>query len=122
MHTSYEMLPEPGLGFPDSSEASLSFSIRFVFNGIIYHAQVLQKETTVMEYHVREVRPLLAYLPDPFIVASNLRRDLFDFPVNETYYPVSFGKAIVAAIETVCAAKGLPVFSLPPSDRVNTQL
>ncbi|MBV9988628.1 MAG: hypothetical protein JO301_13190 [Chitinophagaceae bacterium] len=121
MHTSYEMpVPEPGLGFPDPAEASLSFSIRFVFNGIIYHAQVLQKETTVMEYHVTAVHPVLAYLPDPFIVASNLRRDLFDFPVNETYYPVSFGKAIVAAIETVCAAKSIPVFSLPPKENVNS--
>jgi hypothetical protein len=43
-------------------------------------------------------------------VASNLRRDLFDFPVNEEYYPTGFGKSIVAAIETACEAKGVPVF------------
>ncbi|NCI47969.1 hypothetical protein [Sediminibacterium soli] len=86
------------------------FSIRFAFENTIYHAEVLRKETTVMEYHISQVKPSVSFLPDPFIVASNLRRDLFDFPVNEKHYPVGFGKSIVAAIETACAAKGVSVF------------
>jgi hypothetical protein len=110
MHPSYEMpLPETATGFTDQHVAAPLFSIRFAFNNLIYHAQVLQKEITVMEYHVSNVKPEVAFLPDPFIVASNLRRDLFDFPVNETHYPIGFGKSIVAAIETACEAKGIPV-------------
>lgn len=118
MHTSHEMpLPEASLGFADQHVASPLFSIRFAFNNVIYHAQVLQKETTVMEYHVSNVKPEISYLPDPFIVASNLRRDLFDFPVNETYYPIGFGKSIVAAIETACEAKGIPVLASADTKR-----
>ena len=110
MHPSYDMpLPETDLGFTAQPIAAALFSIRFAFNNVTYHAQVLQKETTVMEYHVSHVKPEVGYLPDPFIVASNLRRDLFDFPVNETHYPIGFGKSIVAAIETACEAKGIPV-------------
>jgi hypothetical protein len=114
MHPSFEMpFPEPVADTPVFTDNFFAFSIRFGFNETIYHARVVQKETTVMEYHVSDVRPALPFLPEPFVVASNLRRDLFDFPVNETYYPVALGKAIVAAIETVCFAKDLPVFSIP---------
>ncbi len=110
MHPSYEMpIPETSMGFAEQHTVTPLFSIRFAFHNTIYHAQVFKKETTVMEYHVSNVQPLLAYLPDPFIVASNLRRDLFDFPVNEEYYPIGFGKSVVAAIETACEAKGIPV-------------
>jgi hypothetical protein len=119
MYPSYEMpLPETDLGFTEQPVAAHLFSIRFAFNSVIYHAQVLPKETTVMEYHVSNVKPEVAYLPNPFIVASNLRRDLFDFPVNETHYPIGFGKSIVAAIETACEAKGIPV--LPSTETRRT--
>jgi hypothetical protein len=119
MHPSYEMpLPETDLGFTGQPVVAPLFSIRFAFNNVIHHAQVLQKETTVMEYHVSNVKPEVVYLPDPFIVASNLRRDLFDFPVNETHYPIGFGKSIVAAIETACEAKGIPV--LPSAEARRT--
>lgn len=86
------------------------FSIRFAFDGKIYQARVLRKETTVVEYQVSEVMPAVPFLPEPFIIASNLRRDLFDFPVNEEMYPIGFGKSIVAAIETACDAKGIAIF------------
>ncbi len=111
MQQPYEMpLPEPGLGYPQPGEATLLFSIEFVYNGLAYQAEVLQRDTTVMEYLVVGIEPEAEYVPDPFVVASNLRRDLFDFPVNETYYPSAFGKSIVAAIENACAERGIPVF------------
>lgn len=107
MPNTYEMpLTEAGTMAPDASV----FSVRFAFAGTIYQADVVRKDTTVMEYHVSHVRPSVPYLPEPFVVASNLRRDLFDFPVNEEYYPAGFGKSIVAAIETACEAKGVAVF------------
>jgi hypothetical protein len=116
MQQSYDMpLPEPGLGYPQPHDATLLFPISFVYNGFTYHAEVLQREATVVEYLVVGLEPGLAYVPDPFVVASNLRRDLFDFPVNETYYPVAFGKAVVEAIEHACLERGLPVF--PPADK-----
>jgi hypothetical protein len=107
MSNTYEMpLAETGTIVSGASV----FTIRFAFAGTIYQADVLRKDATVMEYHVSHVHPSVPYLPEPFIVASNLRRDLFDFPVNEEYYPAGFGKSIVAAIETACEAKGIAVF------------
>jgi len=94
-----------------SAETGILFPIRFIFNGEAYRGQVLRKETTAMEYHVHDIQPFRQHMPDPFIVASNLRRDLFDFPVNETFYPAGFGKAIVAAIETACQEMDLPLFT-----------
>ena len=93
------------------------FPIRFVYNGLAYTAEVYQKETTVMEYHVVGVQPAIDYLPDPFVVASNLRRDLFDFPVNETFYPASLGKIMVGAIEKACIEMGIPVFYAAASEK-----
>ena len=91
-------------------EMPVCFPIKFAFNDRIYQALVYPRETTVMEYQVTEVQPAIPFLPDPFVIAANLRRDLFDFPVNEEYYPSSLGKSVLAAIETACFVQGVPVF------------
>jgi hypothetical protein len=94
-------------------ETPVCFPIKFAFNNRIYQAQVYPRDTTVMEYLVTDVQPEIPYLPFPYVIAANLRRDLFDFPVNEEYYPVSLGKSVLAAIETACVVKGVPVFGNP---------
>jgi hypothetical protein len=91
-------------------EIPVCFPIKFAFNDRIYQAQVNPRDSTVMEYLVTGVQPAIPFLPEPFVIAANLRRDLFDFPVNEEHYPTSLGKSILAAIETACFVQGVPVF------------
>jgi len=97
-----EIINEPD----DVEEKAISsdcwFPIHFHFNGIDHTADVLKKETTVTEYHVTAVLPVIDHLPDPFIVASTLSKQAFDFPVNETYYPHALGSIIVEAIGNGC--------------------
>jgi hypothetical protein len=75
------------------------FPIHFVYNGENHTADVQKKLGTVAEYHVSGVDPSIDHLPDPYVVAEHFTKEKYDFPVNETYYPLEFGNTIVQAIE-----------------------
>lgn len=74
------------------------FPIHFEYEGENYTADVYKAETLHAEYYVSAVTPVVDHLPEPFVVAEHFSKEKFDFPVNETYYPSSFGLAVLKAI------------------------
>jgi hypothetical protein len=74
------------------------FPIHFIFDNQAYTADVKKRKADVEEYHVYDVTPSIAHLPEPFIIAEHISRAKFDFPTNETYYPFALGTSIVKAI------------------------
>ena len=76
------------------------FPIHFSYEGIDYTADVLRTQTPLAEYHVSGVTPAMEYLPDPFVIAEHFSKEKFDFPVNETYYPLAFGNTLLRAIHS----------------------
>lgn len=75
------------------------FPIHFTYDGINYTADVQQKIGTVKEFYVCGMTPSIIHLPDPYVVAEHFSKEKYDFPVNEMFYPASFGHAVIAAIE-----------------------
>ncbi len=88
------------------------FPIHFSYQGIDYTADVLRTQTPLAEYHVTGVTPVMEYLPDPFVIAEHFSKEKFDFPVNETYYPLAFGNTVIRAISQETGNK----FSLSPGN------
>jgi hypothetical protein len=87
----------PASGKEDSGK-DCWFPIHFIFDNQVYTADVKKRKADVEEYHVYDVTPSIAHLPEPFIIAEHISRVKFDFPTNETYYPLALGTAIVKAI------------------------
>lgn len=75
------------------------FPVHFNYGGQHYTADVQKKMTPFAEYNVSGITPAVDHLPDPFVVAQHFKDAKYDFPVNEDYYPESFGATIVKAIE-----------------------
>lgn len=75
------------------------FPIHFSYQDTNYTADVQQKTGMVKEYHVSGVSPAIDHLPDPYVVAEHISRTKYDFPVNESWYPIELGNTIVLAIE-----------------------
>jgi hypothetical protein len=85
--------------FPlNGDSSSCWFPIHFAYNGIDHTADVQKRMHRCEEYHVSGVTPAIDHLPQPFIVAEHFSNEKYDFPVNEDYYPLAFGDAVVAAI------------------------
>lgn len=75
------------------------FPIHFDYEGKHYTADVQQKQNIYKEYHVSGVTPVIDHLPIPFVIAEHFTKEKYDYPVNEEYYPVSLGEALLKAIE-----------------------
>lgn len=90
--------------FPlNGDSSSCWFPIHFSYNGVDYTADVQKKKAELGdEYHVSGVTPAIDHLPEPFIIAEHFSSEKYDFPVNEEYYPLPLGDALVAAIQDGC--------------------
>ncbi len=82
------------------------FPIHFSYEDKNYFADVQKKKSDLTEYHVTSVSPAIAHLPDPFIIAIHFSKVKFDFPVNETYYPLNFGLTLLRSIRDGCNEVG----------------
>jgi hypothetical protein len=78
--------------------ASSWFPIHFVYLGKDYTADVQKVESVLAEYHISGITPAIDHIPDPFVIAEHFSKEKFDFPVNEMYYPASFGHNVLKAI------------------------
>lgn len=87
--------------FPlNGDSSSCWFPIHFSYNGVDHTADVQRKKAELAdEYHVSGVTPAIDHLPVPFIIAEHFSNEKIDFPVNEDYYPLALGDALVAAIQ-----------------------
>ena len=93
-----EDVEEKAIPRKDDNGKDCWFPIHFTFDNQIYMADVKKRKADVEEYHVHDVTPSIAHLPEPFIIAEHISKVKFDFPTNETYYPFALGTAIVKAI------------------------
>lgn len=75
------------------------FPIHFTYAGTNYTADVQQRTGVTKEFHVYGMTPAIDHLPEPYVVAEHISKEKYDFPINETHYPMAFGRAVVAAIE-----------------------
>jgi hypothetical protein len=93
-----EDVEEKAIPRKDDNGKDCWFPIHFTFDNQIYMADVKKRKADVEEYHVYDVTPSISHLPEPFIIAEHISKVKFDFPTNETYYPLALGTAIVKAI------------------------
>jgi hypothetical protein len=90
---------DTGIFSQDGDSSACWFPVHFSYNGVDYTADVKKEKAPVAEeYHVSGITPAIDHLPDPFIVAEHFSTKKYDFPVNETYYPLAFGDTVVMAI------------------------
>jgi hypothetical protein len=75
------------------------FPIHFSYEGRNYTADVQKITGETAEYMVSGVTPSVDHLPDPYVIAEHISKEKYDFPVNETYYPLAFGNTVLKAIE-----------------------
>jgi hypothetical protein len=93
-----KVLDNEQLPFNGQDKKNCWFPIHFTYEGKDYTADVEKTQPPLEEYHVTAVMPAIDHLPEPYIIAVHFSKEKFDFPVNETYYPLALGTVIVKAI------------------------